>query len=359
MQGFTYEEVFNTQRTPKGMRYEKFVTNLKSLSQEKKDRAGAPLWHSKAVSPGAVHTNTLLSNLSVMYTNDEYIGEQLIPAVSVGKRSDVFAIYPKRERFAYPDDMIGSRSAPNELNASRTTDNYSVKDYGFMDFVSQDTIDNQDAVFDEMLDLIENINEGIAFKREKRLATILTTTTNFGSNTATLSGSDQWDHASGGDPIKKIQDGKAALWNGSGPSDIVGYTSLEVLNVLARHPAIRDLFKYTGPEGLATADQIARYFGLSKLLVASSREDTANEGQTASYSRIWGKHFGMVRVARRPSKRMAAFAANFRMNGDPVTTQWFDQKPGKQGGFYGKVGVSEDAKIIAADTGYLYASVVS
>lgn len=359
MQAFTHQEILQSQRTAKGLRYEQFVTNLKSLSQEKKDRAGGPLWHSKAVAPGSVHTNTLLSNLSVMYANDEYIGEQLIPPVPVSKRSDVFATYPKRERLAYPEDLIGSRSAPNELNASRSTDNYSVKDYGLMDFVSQDTIDNQDAVFDEMLDLIENLNEGIAFRREKRLATILTTTTNFGSNTATLSGADQWDHASGGDPIKRIQDAKAALWQGRGPTDLVGYTSLEVLNVLARHPAIRDLFKYTGPEGLATADQIAKYFGLSKLLVASSREDTANDGQTASYSRIWGKHFGMVRVARRPSKRMAAFAATFRMNGDPVTTQWFDQKPGKQGGFYGKVGVSEDHKIIAADTGYLYASVIS
>lgn len=359
MQGFTYEEVLSAQRTDKGRRYEKFVTNLKGLAQEKKNRAGEPLWHSKAVAPGSVHTNALLSNLSVMYANDEYIGEQLIPAVPVSKRSDVFAIYPKRERFAYPDDLIGSRSAPNELNASRTTDNYSVKDYGLMDFVSQDTLDNQDAVFDEMMDLFENLNEGIAFKREKRLATILTTTANFGSNTATLSGTDQWDHASGGDPIKRIQDGKAALWQGRGPSDIVAYTSLEVLNVLARHNVIRDLFKYTGPDGLATAQQIAGYFGFAKLLVGASREDTANEGQTAAYSRIWGKHFGMVRVARRPSKRMAAFAANFRLNGDPVTTQWFDQKPGKQGGFYGKVGVSEDPKIIAADTGYLYANVIA
>lgn len=359
MQGFTHEQILNAQRTDRGRRYEKFISGLKSLDAKDRARAGAGIYNMKAVTPGAVHVNTLLSNLSVMYANDEYIGEQLMPAVPVNKRSDSFATYPKRERLAYPDDLIGSRSAPNELNATRGTDNYSVKDYGLMDFVSQDTIDNQDAAFDEMMDLIENLNEGIAFKREKRLATILTTAGNFSGNTVTLAGATQWDSASGGDPIKVIQDARAAVWQGRGPTDLVGYTSLEVLNVMARHQAIRDLFKYVGPDGLATADQIAKYFGLSKLLVAASREDTANDGQTAAYSRIWGKHFGIVRVARRPSKRMAAFGVSFRMNGDPVTTQWFDQKPGKQGGYYGKVGVSEDHKVIAGDTGYLIVNAIA
>src|SRR5690606_36348518 len=64
----------------------------------------------KAVTPAAVYVDTLLSTFSKMYANEQYIGEQLMPAVPVSKRSGLYASYPKRERFAYPDDEIGYRS---------------------------------------------------------------------------------------------------------------------------------------------------------------------------------------------------------------------------------------------------------
>src|SRR6185503_12976437 len=67
----------------------------------------------RAVTPTAVHVDTLLSTFSKMYANDAFIGERLMPAVSVGKRSDKYAVYPKRERLAFPTDALGFRSQPN------------------------------------------------------------------------------------------------------------------------------------------------------------------------------------------------------------------------------------------------------
>jgi hypothetical protein len=360
------EDVVASQRTERGLAYDALMKGIdvirKSPQAKHKDQWKALnddlLAIRKGVSAGSVHSNTFLSNMSVQYANDEYIGERLIPVVSVDKRSNDFAVYPKRERLEYPDDALGSRSHANELDESRTTDNYSVKDYGLQNFLSNETLENQDPIFDEMMDLTEAVNEGMAFKREIRLATILTTAANFSGNTVTLAGADQWDSGAGGNPIKDIQTAKAALWQGRGATMLLAYCSLQVFNVLARHPTILDLLKYQR-SGIAQRTELATILGFDDLLVGAARKQTANQGQTASYSRIWGLDFGMVRVAKRASKRSAHFASLFRMNGDPVTTQWFDASLGKSGGHYAKVGVSEDAKIVAGDTGYIIKAATS
>lgn len=355
---FSPDDIAIHQRSARGIKFDEFQKKLDAMraDEAKRKRLNDSVLAIRDVSPSQVHSNAIMNELSVQYANDDYIGDQLMPYVDVTKRSDEFATYPKRERLAYPNDSISTRAVPNEVSESRGADNYSVKDYALSGFVSQDTLDNQDGAFDEMLDLQMSVAEGIAFKREMRLATILTTSGNFGGNTAALSGSSKWS-AGGSSPITNIQTAKAAIWNGGGPTDLVGYCSLDVMNVMVRHPELRDLFKYQA-SGLATPKLLANLLGLSNILVGAARKDTANDGQSASYSRIWGDVFGIVRVMRRPSKRTAAFGSTFRIKGDPSSTQWFDNAIGKKGGFWTKVGTSEDHKIVAADTGYLLTSVI-
>jgi len=155
-------------------------------------------------------------------------------------------------------------------------------------------------------------------------------------------------------PIKDIQAAKAALWSGRGPGTVRGYCSRTVWDVLARHPQILDLFKFNGSSpGLATPAMLAGWFGLETILVGDARNDTANIGQTASYARMWTDVFGMVRVAQRPTIRNASFGYTFRLNGQTKSTQWYDGRLGYDGRWFSKVAVSDDYKVVAADTGYL------
>jgi hypothetical protein len=206
-----------------------------------------------------------------------------------------------------------------------------------------------------MVDLVASVNDAIALREEMRIATILTTSGNF-TNTAALSGSDRWD-ASGSDPIAKIRAGIRACWRGPGSSKLIAYAGGDVYEYLRQHPLVVDKFKYTSND-LPTRQQLAQFFGLDDLLVGDAWNDTANEGQTASYSRIWGKNFGILRVADRASIRNASFGYTFRF-GQKSTTEWFDPKPGVAGGYYAKVGLQECHEIVAADAGYLYTTVIS
>lgn len=324
-------------------------------SRKDADRA---ILNMKALTPGAVHNDGTLANLSVQYANEEFIGIKLMPVVTVAKLSDKYFVYRKRDRLAAPDDYVGTRSTPNEVSENRDTANYSCKPYALLDYVDQATVDNADSPLNEMVDLVDSVNDAMSYREEKRIATILTTAGNFPSQTTALTGASQWDGASG-NPVKDIQNATANLWSGKGKTKVVAYSSLEVFNVLARHPAILDLFKYGGTTpGLATQDMIAKYFGIDEYMVGAGREDTANEGQTAAYGRIWGKSFGVIRVATTPGPRTAAFGFTFR-HGTRTTMQWFDPLPGVKGGYYAKVGLEEDHNVVAADTGFLITTAVS
>lgn len=358
---FSEQDLKRIQRTPEGRAYDKWIANVRAdMKSNKKfaDKRHASANQIRAVAPSAVHSDGFMANMSIMYKNDEYIGEQLMPVVPVVHRSDKFPTYSKRNRAAVPSDVVSGKSQVNEITESRGSDNYSVTDYALQNWVEQTTIENQDSPFDELLDITESVNEGLALNREIRIAAILTSTSNFGTNYTTLAGADQWNSGAGGNPIKNIQDALAACWSGAGPGDFMGYCSLDVWNVLARHAQNLDLFKYTVP-GLTKMDKLAQELGLAKILVGAARKDTANAGQTASYSRIWGKHFGVVRVARRPTLRNAAFGYTPRMKNDPTTQQWFDKSAGAKGAYFSKVAVSEQHKVCASDTGFLLENAIA
>lgn len=355
----SYADLVNKhQRTARGIKYDRYIKAVDELLAQGNDnpavrKAGDAILHMKDVGPLTVHTNSTLSNISIQYQNDEYIGEQLLPPVTVDKKSNTYFIYDKRTRLAYPDDALGPRGQANEISDTRSTATYSCLPYGYENFVDGETIENQDTPLNEMVDLQEALAEGMAFRRELRVATVLTTGANYNGNTVALAAGVRWDTAGGGNPIKDIQNAIKNTWTGRGAGDFIGFCSYDVFLVLSRHPMILDLFKFTGTSpGLATPDMIAGFFGLPRILVGKARKDTANEGQTASYSRIWPDVFGVVRVARRPSIRNAAFGYILR-HGLPSSIQWFDQRAGKDGGYYAKTTVSEDTKVVAGDTGYL------
>lgn len=369
------------QRTAEGLEYERFINEarrvLKGMSSEDREKVkrlnveflrglSDPRHHAghaadlqKAVTATSVHVDTLLATMSVKYKNDEYIGERLMPVVPVAQRSNLFAVFPKREAFNYPDDEItGHRVGANEISATRTTDNYSVRDYGFKNFLDLMTVQNQDAPFNEMVDLVEAINEGIAFKREARILAIAFASGSYGSNTA--GASTVWSDASGGSIIADIAAADSALFQGFSPTEKLGFCAITVWNGgIFNNAALAERFKYTAG-GMPTTKQVASMFGLDDILVSRARIETANIGQTASYARMnTVKAFGIVRAAKNPTVNSLHFGSTFRLQGDPFTTQWNDPSVGSRGGIYARVTTSEDHKIVSADAGYLITAAVA
>lgn len=317
-------------------------------------RANEELLEQRDLRPGNVHTNTVLQSLSVMYKNDEFIGEELMPVMTTGgKQSGVFYTYNKRDRFAYPDDSMADKTDAPELNQGRGTDTYSLSGRSLAEYLSQEVLNNQDAPLDELVDLQDNVLEGMMFRRELRIASAVQTAANYGSNTVAIAAADRWDTASGGDPGAVVDAAKKALWGGRGQTRLKIAVSLDLHNVLKRHPKILEFFKYSGGvPGFATRQMLAEFFEVDDYLVGSARKDTANEGQTASYSRIWGNSLSLTRVAAQVSTRCLHFGTTFQ-DLAPQSYLSFEPKKGVRGAWYQKIGFFDQQKIVAADAGYL------
>lgn len=306
----------------------------------------------RAVTPSSVHGPTFMSNMSVAYANEMFLADELLPVLPVPKLSDEYAVYRKRDNLAVPDDTMAGISTANEIFDNRDSDSYTCEPRGLKKRLEKKTVDNQDEVFDEMMDLNEQVSHLMALAREKRAMTILTTAGSYSGNTTAIAAGSEWDSTGGGNPVLDIRTARHNLWSGNGPGRVIGFCPLSVYLKLGTHPAILDLTKYTSA-GIVPRQVLASVFELDDLLIAKAWEDTANQGQTASISRIVSADvFGIVRVAS-PSKRNAAFGYNFRFKGEVNALTWYKEEEGTRGSYYHQQTCDEVYKVVAPDTGWL------
>jgi len=365
--GAREENVYSSQRTSKGKRFEKYLEvllrdmqnptgdlaeDLKSVNEQLRQKIN---------SPGAVSRTQLLENIALAYSNDEFIGERIMPVVTTADSEGLsveYWRYDKANKFSYPSDEIGTAGKVNEVSEGVDRTSTSLTRRALKEFSDAWTLAMTDNVVATLINPMMNVLDGMAFNRELRIAAIAGASGSYGSNTAPLAGADQWNSATGGDPGKAVDAAKLSLWGGTGPGRWVGFTSRATFNVLKRHPVILDTFKYqSGKPAQATREMLAAYFELDELLIGDARKNTANEGQTASYSRIWPNVFGIARVSQAPSRQQAFFGMTLAQQLKAET--WYVNGTGGRGGYFAQGSTAEKSLVVAADTGYLLTAVIA
>lgn len=353
--------IFSSQRTDEIRAFDRYLTNLRRIAREQTvnpkeraavEKANRALVQLRDLGPNVVHIDAAMQEMSIRFANEAMIGERLMPVCNVGHRSNYYFKYSERSQLAFPDDSLSARSKPNEANHEMSDPGiYAALPRGLRQVVDMNDIANADKPLDPLLDALLFVNEGILWNREKRIATILNTASNYSGNVLTLGAGDAWNSANGGDPVANIQFAVDNIFRGAGSSRTIGFCSLNVFRTLSRHPAIRDLFKYN-KDGFATAQQLAQYFELDELLVGKAWEDRANIGQTLDKARIWSDNFGVVVVANQPTPRSYCFGTTFRWRAIR-TTQTYNPTLGSDGMYEVAVRLDEDHRVVAPYAGFL------
>ena len=319
-----------------------------------------------ALSPGSVSTVQVLQNMAIGYQNDEYIGTRLMPVVNTvtdlgqndGQLSVEYWAKDKDNTFddSDDDDAIGTDGTVGRADENFSLSSVSLTRRARKRFIDAWTDAAMDSVLRRMISPTITLADKLALKQERRIAAVLGTYTNYASsNYAALSGSDQWNSSTGGDPKAVVDTALAALFYG-GPGQTVGFCSLSVYNTLKKHPTILEAFKYGGlAQGYVTRQQLAQYFELDDLLVGKTRYKSSKEGQsTKTYGRVWSDVFGVVRVAQPVSVDQAAFGLT--IESPHFQLQWFENGTGGRGGFNNQIAYADALKITASDAGYLITS---
>lgn len=262
---------------------------------------------------GKIHIDKALTEVSVAFTNGDFIADTIAPPVPVDFKSDRFYVYGK-ERFRKRDDRRAPGSESKRGRFTLSDEGYSCEGHALYDEISREDNKNADPALDLMIDTTEQLTEEMKLNKEAALVELLEgamTGTSLADQTST-----PWNNDSN-DPVKLIltQIGAAQKRIGRRPNRLaICQQVLDAVCVNAKVTA-----RITGaqrlPDARVTADQLANLLGLEGIDIAASLYDTANEGQPASLDWVW-KDYALV-YYRPPviGRKMIALVAQFLWTG--------------------------------------------
>ena len=304
-----------------------------------------------APTEGDVHTNAVLSGVSVMYSNDEMIADRVLPVVNVKKESDLYYTYTRNWRLPQALRAAGAEAAEVEWNVS--TDSYSCDEYALKDLIPDRVRDNADNPLDMDVDTTENLTMLIQLLREKRVSDVVFTGSNHGTTSA-LAGANRWDDYAGSDPIGDVRTAKATVHAASGKMPNTLVIGKQVHDKLLDHPDVLERIKYT-QKGLVTADLLATFFEVDNYIIGKALYDSSDEGDTESLGYVWGKNVALVYAEKSPGIKKVSYGYQFQSRGFRVK-KWREE--GREGDFV-ESGEIRDEKVVATACGYLYTTVIS
>jgi len=302
-------------------------------------------------SKGDVHTNSVLSGVSVMYKNDSYIADQVLPVVPVKKESDLYYTYTRNWRLPVALRAAGAEAAEVEWNVG--SDTYSCIEYALKDLLPDRVRNNADKPLSMDADTTENLTDLIQLGREKRVADVVFTSGNHGSTSA-LSGTNQWDDYAGSDPIGDVRTAMNTVHAASGKLPNTMVMGREVFIKLLDHPDVLERIKYT-QKGKITVGILASLFEVDKILVGNALYDSSTVDASESLGYIWGKSVALIYAQQSPGLKKVSYGYQFQSRGFR-TKKWREE--GRDGDFF-ESGEIRDEKIVATSCGYLYTTVVS
>jgi hypothetical protein len=239
--------------------------------------------------PAPFPIDPALTAIAVGYHNQSYIADAVLPRLNPrDKETFKYWSYPVEESFIIPDTKVGRRGAPNEVTLTATETSSVTEDYALDDPIPQADISNAPAGHSPVDRAAMQLADYLELDREKRVADLVFAAGAYGSGYKTqLSGTSQWSDFTNSNPVDAIQTGMdAALMR---PNVMV--LGQAVWTKLRTHPKI--VQAVTGQAvtgGIVSREAVAGLFELEEILVGQSFLNTAKKGQTASLSRVWGKH---------------------------------------------------------------------
>lgn len=263
---------------------------------------------------GNIHIDVALTNVSVGFENNSFVGERLFPTVPVLKQSNKYYVFG-RETWSVHLDIRAPGTEANEIPGYQvSTDTYFANEHALQVAVTDEERQNADAPFDPDRDGAELVTEKVLLGREVAMKTLVTTAANYpGGGTTTLSGTAQWNDYVNSNPIGDIRTG--IRWVNSqifrNPNTAV--IPYQVMSQLEDHPDFIERIKYS-ERGIMTPEIIASVLGIENVIIPSGGQNTANPGQAVSLGYVWGKDVVLAYVPQRAGLRIPAFGYEFTWN---------------------------------------------
>ena len=239
---------------------------------------------------GGAHIDVPLGRMAVQAfsTGDgEFVGDQLMPGIPVGKESDKYYIIEKDAFLRTPDTLRSRSTEARRVRFETSSESYFANNYALASDIPIEDLSNADNPVQLRQNTTRLIVTNLRRDQEVRIANLVTSLTNLGSGT-TLSGANQWSDPTS-DPIADVTTGHAFIANNTGLRANTMLIDKDTLAIVRRHPLLLDMYKYTSG-GFLSEDNLREVFDVSRILVGRGIRENAVEGGTSSITTIWGNN---------------------------------------------------------------------
>lgn len=301
-------------------------------------------------------TDPILTDISLGFKNAAYIADLLLPTLPVKHQSGKHFVYDKG-MFRSEDAKRGPGARSKEVTHSISTGlTYFCEDHALKEFVADEDVDNAPAGVDPYVDATQNVTERHFVSREIEAAAMLTSTGVITQN-ATLSGTSQWSD-SNSDPKKAIKDAAETIRDSImvDPNTLV--LSKKVFNELADHPALVERVKYS-QLGILTADLLARFFEVDRVIIGAAKKNASKEGQADSMSDIWGKDALLAYINPRLGQKTVSLGVTYQWKSRTTERLNGTDERDRRGQFIRVGDHYYDQELIAAGAAYLFKDAVA
>ena len=262
---------------------------------------------------GDVHIPSAMPNFASGYSNEPPIADLASPVILANKSTDKYFQYPKEDAFQRATPLVGApATGVPEIAPRPSSSQYTTLEYSLGGYVSTELQANQDAPLNVKLATMDRIMNAHLIDREIRVATLLTTSSNWDSGAvATVTATTgKWNGGASSDPVADIH-GRIDASYGK-PTAII--MSGKLFRAFQRNPAVRAYFAYKdGSPAVPDASQMQAVLSLPKIIVGEMQYiDTSGVKQF-----VWGNNAVLIRQPRQmppTDQRDVATSYTFRWN---------------------------------------------
>lgn len=299
-----------------------------------------------------------LTAIAIGYRNSALIADEVLPRVQVGKQEFKYLKYDLADSFTVPDTRVGRTSRPTEVSFAATEVTSACNGYGLDDPIPQSDIDNAPPNYNPLGRSTEVLTDLILLAREQRTANLVFNTASYtaSTNRTQLSGTSQFSDYTNSNPITALLAGLDACV--MRPNILI--LGQAVWSKLRQHPKVTQaVFGVNGTSGIITREQLAQALEIEEVQVGQGWANTAKKGQTASLSRLWGKHAAAIyRDRLADTNRGTTFGLTAQW-GERVSGSIPDEDIGLKGGQRVRVGEYVKELVTATDLGYFWEDAVA
>jgi len=290
-----------------------------------------------------IHTDLLLSRVSIKYRNTNFIAMEVFPEMPVKKDSDLYRIYDRN--FRLPETMRANKGEARMHDFEVSTSQYILEEHALKDVVTDRDVANYDLA-SLRSDTTEELTDKILLRLEKSVADLFTSTA--WSQNVSLATAQQWSlDTTTSNPIPQMDTACTTVLENSGFEPNYGILPHNVMIKAKNHSSVIDRIKYTNV--LVTESMLAGLFDLPKLLVPKAVIDSAAEGITANIGPVWGDNVFVGYKSMAPSPLKPSCGYTFRSN-KPLVKRWRKEE---LAGEMIEVGMCYQPKVVASLAGYL------